>query len=80
MCVCPRAVAARQPPSACLLLLQVLEVSCRLLKLQALLGVDESNELDLVWMVTREPKLLTFDEAVFVQRLLELKVRRGDLP
>lgn len=51
---------------------QVYEVSKRLVKLQALLGGQE--DVDVTWMVVREPALLAADPNELMRRLLNMKV------
>lgn len=55
------------------LYMQVAEVSRRLVSLQALLG-GAAARVDVVWMVVREPGLLTADYSQLTQRLLDMKV------
>lgn len=52
---------------------KVVAVSRRLLKLRSLLGGQQSA-VDVVWMLTREPRLLTCDYGAVTRRLVEMKV------
>jgi hypothetical protein len=52
-------------------------VSHRLLALRQLLGGDD--DVDIVWMVEREPALLTTDFAHITQRLVELRTAEGSI-
>lgn len=52
--------------------LQVMEISQRLVQLQWMLG--EGGDIDLVWMVMREPGLLTADVNQVMQRLINIKL------
>lgn len=52
---------------------QVGAVSQRLLKLQAVLGGHDSG-IDLAWMITREPRLVSADVDEVTRRLLEMKL------
>ena len=53
----------------------VARISHRLLALQRLLG--ERDDIDVVWMVQREPELLSTDASVITQRLVTLVTAEG---
>lgn len=85
-CVCtplvfvfpPPVLSAHLPahlcPSVCRAL-QVRAVSARLLELHALLG--GGADIDVIWMVTREPTLLTASKHQLISRLMAMKVSLG---
>jgi hypothetical protein len=52
---------------------QIAGVSRRLLELHALLG--GGGDVDVVWMVTREPQLLTASRHQLMSRLMAMRVR-----
>lgn len=52
--------------------MQVHAISARLLALRKLLGTHE--DIDIIWMVERAPRLLTADLAPMAQQLLNLRV------
>jgi hypothetical protein len=57
---------------------EVIEASRRLLRLNELLG--GSTDMDIAWMVTREPDLLTADFNLIISRLLQMKsMSSGDI-
>lgn len=55
--------------------IQVRAVSARLLELHALLG--GGADIDVIWMVTREPTLLTASKHQLISRLMAMKVSLG---
>jgi hypothetical protein len=56
----------------CCAWLQIAGVSRRLLELHALLG--GGGDVDVVWMVTREPQLLTASRHQLLSRLMAMRV------
>lgn len=56
---------------------QVIKVSERLLALRRLLG--DADDVDLVWMIEKEPSLLTADISKITERLVEMKTSEGGL-
>jgi hypothetical protein len=52
---------------------QIAGVSRRLLELHALLG--GGGDVDVIWMVTREPQLLTASRHQLMSRLMAMRVR-----
>jgi len=55
--------------------LQIRAISQRLLELHALLG--GGGDIDVIWMVTREPTLLTASKHQLMSRLMAMKVSGG---
>ncbi|KAI3424841.1 hypothetical protein D9Q98_008227 [Chlorella vulgaris] len=56
---------------------EVAAVSRRILALQQLLGGGGEGRVDVVWMLVREPRLLSADFRSIMQRLLDMKVADG---
>lgn len=54
---------------------QIRAVSARLLELHSLLG--GGGDIDVIWMVTREPTLLTASRHQLMSRLMAMKVSGG---
>ncbi|EFN53095.1 hypothetical protein CHLNCDRAFT_137419 [Chlorella variabilis] len=56
---------------------EVAAVSRRILALQQLLGGGGEGGVDVVWMVVREPRLLSADFRSIMQRMFDMKVAEG---
>jgi len=54
---------------------EISEVSRRLVALHSVLG--GGDDIDTVWMVVREPQLLTADPSDLMRRLMAMRVRWG---